>query len=188
MAAIVLYLPISGITELVNTEKQVEIQADYAIEGTVLHSLINFIPIGADYFYYVYSEETHCLYAVRADKNWYTDNFTSDGQPKADGFTVKTYTKSLSVKEASKVIDPITDFEKDMNINIKISKDTYQDSLYVAEAVKKLIATVLGSLGIAGGFRAIALHGSGNKSKIYISVALVCLFAAGFMAIDALRL
>ncbi len=188
LAAIVLYLPISGVAELVNSEKQVEIEADYAIKGTELHTFIDYLfPIGTDYFYYVYNEETNCLYAIRADKNWYTDNFTSDGQPEVEGFTIKTYTKSLNMKEASKVIDPITDLAKDMNINITISRDTYQDSLYVAEAVKKLIAAVLACLAVVGSFRAIALHGSG-KSKVYISIALICYFAAFFIAIDTFRL
>lgn len=187
IAVVILFLSGSGINELVNTTKKKNIKMDYASSCIKVEHTVNaLIPIGTEYYYFGYEEESNQLYIIRAGKKWLSENFNDEGEPNITGYTVKTYTKKLDYKVAKEVSDILLESIPDANVKVNVNE--YQDVMYQSVAIKKLVGVFFLLISICCIMLSKNLgEYEDRKKKVYTYITVICLLIACILIIDALR-
>lgn len=98
-----LYLLLSGVSDLTNKEDLYTITIDGAAEVLEIeHSINGLIPIGKDHYYVGIEEETRQAYLIKASKRWYKKNFGEDYRAlNPNGLTITALAKRVSDHEVA---------------------------------------------------------------------------------------
>ncbi len=182
IVGLTLFLLISGVNELVDSSKKEDTKIDYASQCiNIEHSINGLIPIGTDYYYYAYNEEDR-LFIIRADKKWLSKNFNAEGEAIVDGYTIKTYKKTLDSDVSREVANSLVEE------NIQADVTFYQDALYQSVAIKKILGGVFGCIGILAFILSCMVQEyEERKKQIYVRVMQVCVFLVCIMIISVMK-
>lgn len=99
----VVYLLVTGISDLTNKKDLVTVRVDGAVTILELKHSINYIiPTGTDYYYVGIEDETGKAYIINAPKKWLSKNFSDNHEAKdKDGVMVTGLVKRISSSKAS---------------------------------------------------------------------------------------
>lgn len=102
-----LYLLLSGVSDLTNKEDLYTITIDGAAEVLeVEHSINGLIPIGKDHYYVGIEEETRRAYLLKASKRWFQKNFDENHMAlNPNGLTVTALAKRVSDNDTARELE-----------------------------------------------------------------------------------
>ncbi|MBP5354311.1 MAG: hypothetical protein J6Y67_04130 [Lachnospiraceae bacterium] len=169
-------------------------QAYYATPEAVeyKHS-VNFIPTAKEHFFLVFSKDLSEMALVRADKDWFDDNFTEDYWEAKDpgGVTVEGYVRSTDydVKtEANKAVKSIvSNVGKSFKIDYELFIDLIARKLSIYQILLMMIPIVAG--GIIFVVRRVLSESRLDSStgKVLLGVMIAGFFAYGIFAIHVIE-
>lgn len=139
--AFVFVFIVDSIIDLTNKKNVRNAEITQAYELLVIENSINgLIPMGKDYYYLGYSEETEMLYKIHADKRWLSENFDSEGYAKNDSVSVKGLEKKVDY-EIEKELELRTAQVK--GVKSALGYGRVMELNYVRDSIVKLVAGVL---------------------------------------------
>ncbi|MCR5085799.1 MAG: hypothetical protein K6B39_00230 [Lachnospiraceae bacterium] len=78
-------------------------QAYYATDIFTFTHRVNFVPMGNEYYFMVFSRDFSTFAVVRADKNWCEENFENGTAASQEGVTVEGYVRTPDEKVQSAI-------------------------------------------------------------------------------------
>lgn len=136
---ILLFLLLTAMLDLTNKRDLHTVKIDGASGILELeHSINGLIPIGTDYYYVGFEEESYNAYIIKASKKWLEDNFDSNYMAKkSDGIQITALAKKVSdYQTARELYSRATQIE---GVNYPLGTEYYLDMGYKANAITKLI-------------------------------------------------
>lgn len=142
-AAVLLWMPVSAVMDLMNKKDLHTVRLDGAFEVLELeHSINGLIPIGTDYYYIGVEEESGDAYIIKASKKWLKNNFGSDHMSIApEGVEVTALAKKVSDYKTS---DELTSRASQADgLNYPLGTKYCLDIGYKMDAALKLVVFTL---------------------------------------------
>lgn len=157
-----------------------EIDADFAMQAFEVSNSVNFIPIGKEYYYLMYSvrDDDFAPLLVRAKPSWIEKNFDEDGFSIADSVKVKGVVTNVNYEVKSDMSKLVA---KLMQEDIKVSGSLYMDARYREFGVLRILSGV--AMIVLGGLAIFAqLSGAFQANKLTrVVLAILTLAGAALM-------
>lgn len=165
----------------------VEFTAYYAtpMSLTVTHNINGIIPTGKEYYYFLFSADlTECI-SVRADKDWFEENFDEEtwATKSEDGIKISGYIRTFEIKakaEQDKMIKELR--QNNWATTIKYNGEIYIDLLATRLAVYLLIVgfspVVIGLVYFV--LKRMAANGVVSEKLVAVVPLILFLLMAGF--------
>ena len=142
-AGILIYLLVSSITDLTNTEDLHTTTLDGAFQILQLeHSINGLIPTGSDYYYVGIVEDTYDVYLIKSSKGWLKKNFADDYTAlNSNGVQITGLAKEVSDSQVSRELE--TRLSQLEDVNYPLGQLCCLELDYKFNAILKLINFVL---------------------------------------------
>lgn len=158
---LVLYLSISGVSDLANKKDMKTLNIKYAAPFLdIQHSINGLIPIGTDHYYVAYDEVTDGFYIIKGAKSWMKKNFNSDYEAlNPDGLTITSLAKRVSDFDVRREIEYRASELEGANYPIGVEMCIMLD--YKVKAILKIVDVLL-LIFVVG---SVKVFGIGRKSE-----------------------
>lgn len=153
-----------------------EINADFAMEAFEVSNSVNFIPIGKEHYYLMYSvrDDDFAPLLVRAKPSWIEKNFDEDGFSFADSVKVKGVVTSVNYEVKSDMSKLVAEL---MHEDIRVSSALYMDARYKEFGTLRILSGV--AMIVLGGLAVFAQLSGAFQANKFMRVLLAILTLAG---------